>query len=951
MAVPNARRKRLRLLRFARNDKTGRKQVAEANENPLEYGQKTDILAVMAKKLYIIDGHAHIYSAFYAPLRQNLTAPSGEPTKAVYIFTNMLLKLLETKKPDMLVVAMDSKEKSFRSDMYPEYKAHRPPMPEEMPSQIKRIEQILEAMNIPMLRHGGFEADDIIGTLCTKANGGGIESFICSKDKDMLQLLNEAVSIYDVKKDAVITPETMAADMGICPDAFIDVLALQGDTADNVPGVPDVGPKTAIDWIKKYDSLDGLYEHAEEIKGKRGDNLRKFKDQAYLSKDLVTIKCDMSFDFDEENFAVKDFDKDKLAGIFGKLGFSRLISQLGLSGAAGSDDLDNAVGEIKNSKTVKHDYVLVDTAEKLADFADELKKQKVFAFDTETTSILPHRAELVGMSFCWEKAKAHYIAVKGPMGAKCVGLDDLAAAVGAVMADENVGKIGQNLKYDMIVMHNAGMEVRGAFFDTMVASYVLDAERRSHSLDNMALDFLSYETVKISELIGTGKKQITFDMVDTASACEYAAEDADITFQLYETLSSRMENQESLKDLFTKIEMPLVDVLTKMELNGVSIDDKALREMAGTINDTLEELTDKIYDLCGERFNIDSPKQLAVILFDRLGLKSVRSGKTGRSTDAAVLDALAGEHEVIEFILQYRQLSKLKNTYLDKLGTLISRRTSRLHTSFNQTITATGRLSSSNPNLQNIPIRTEIGKKIRSTFIGEKTDDRIISLDYSQIELRILAHLSGDKALIKAFADGMDIHSFVASQIYNVDIADVDSQMRSHCKAVNFGIIYGQGPFGLSKTTGMSMSEAKTFIEDYFKRYESIQAFKDAAIEKAKDCGYAETICQRQRKITGLQSSNFNRRSQAERFVINTLIQGSAADLIKIAMINIQRKIESEKIPAKMILQIHDELVFEADKDVAADCAEIFSKEMTQAMTLEVPLEVDVAIGSSWSKS
>ena len=903
----------------------------------------------MAKTLYIIDGHAHIYSAFYAPMRQQLTSPSGEPTKATYIFTTALLGLIETKKPDMLVVAMDSKEPSFRVEIYPEYKAHRPPMPDEMPVQIERIEQILEAMNIPMLRRAGFEADDIIGTLAKKAAADGNDVFICSKDKDMLQLLNDRIFAYDIKTNKQFDAENMKSQMGIGPEQFVDVLALQGDTADNVPGVPDVGPKTAVDWIKQYGSLENLYEHADEIKGKRGDNLRNSRELAYLSKELVTIKCDMPIDLDYAGFELAEFDKEKLAQLFGELGFSRLMAQLGISSSlSGAGETVEKLSEPASAKTVKHSYELIDSKEKLSDFAKELKKQKLFAFDTETTSVYPSRAELVGLSFCWEKHKAFYLPVKGPMGSRCLDAEAVREKIASIMADEKIKKIGQNIKYDLIVMHNAQMPVKGVYFDTMVASYVLAAERRSHSMDNMATDFLNYQCITLSSLIGKGKNQLTFDMIDTETACEYSSEDADITFQLYEYLHGRLDKEPKLKKLFEEVEMPLVSVLTAMELNGVSIDVQLLKKMSVNISDELEAITTKIYEHSGSAFNIDSPKQLAEVLFDRLGLESVRNGKTGRSTDVGVLEQLKHVHPIIEQILQYRQLSKLKNTYVDKLGVLISPKTNRIHASFNQTITATGRLSSSDPNLQNIPIRTPIGRQIRSAFVPGQKTDCIVSADYSQIELRLLAHFSKDKALLEAFENDQDIHSFVASQIYGVAIDEVTSEMRSHCKAINFGIIYGQGAFGLSRGTDLTVAEAKKFIDDYFARYKSIRQFMDEIIAKAKDNGFAETILNRRRKISDMKSKNFNKRSQAERLAINTVIQGSAADLIKVAMINIQRQIEQNNLPIKMILQIHDELVFEVPITETEKHAKFINDKMTGALKLDVPLKVDISIGSSW---
>ena len=913
----------------------------------------------MAKSLYIIDGHAHIYAAYFAPMRP-LTSPAGEPTKAVYVFTAALLGLIERVSPDMLVVALDSKAPTFRAEIYPEYKAHRPPMPDEMPGQIDRIEEILAAMNIPVLRVDGFEADDIIGTLAKSASAGGIDTYICSKDKDMLQLLDEHICTYNMKTHERTTLDSMSDEMKITPQQFLDVLALQGDTADNVPGVPDVGPKTALDWIQKYDSLENLYAHADEIKGKRGQSLRSSKGKAFLSKQLVTIDCDAPVELDRAAFKLKGPDKQKLSEIFTELGFGRLLTQLGLTPVKSvaaevkkpepvpAGQQVGAEGDFDTIRTLKKDYRLIDTKAKLNKFLAELKKQSIFAVDTETTAVNPVRADLVGVSFSWELHRGYYIPVRAPLGQKQLDMNIVREKLAPVLADEKIKKIGQNIKYDIIVLANAGLPLKGVYFDTMVGSYCLAADRRSHSMDSMAKDFLNYQPIPLSSLIGKGKNQLTFDMVDTAVGAEYAAEDADVTFLLYEYLSERLGNRPSIKKLFEDVEMPLVSVLAQMELAGVSLDVKLLKKMSHTITDTLEELTEQIHDLAGTAFNIDSPKQLAEILFDRLGMTSIRSGKTTRSTDANVLEQLSDDHEIIKLIVQYRQLVKLKNTYVDKLGQLINPRTNCVHASFNQTITATGRLSSSNPNLQNIPIRTELGRKIRSAFIPKKKTDCILSADYSQIELRLLAHFSKDKALKAAFEADEDIHRFVASQIYGVKLQEVTGEMRSNCKAVNFGIIYGQGPFGLSRSIGISQAEAKRFIENYFARYSSVQKFRDEVIERAKSTGYAETILGRRRNITGLTGKNYNKRSQAERLTINTIIQGSAADLIKVAMINIQRKINDDKLPIKMILQIHDELVFELPKKDAKKHAGWITDEMINAIKLDVPLKVDVSIGPTW---
>jgi DNA polymerase I len=922
----------------------------------------------MAKKLFIIDGHAYIYAAHYAPMRSasgGLTSPTGEPTKATYIFTTAILGLIRRQKPDMLAVAMDSKTPTFRTKIYPEYKAHRPPMPDDMPAQINRIEQILDAMNVPVLRLNGFEADDVIGTLAKKAAADGYDCLICSGDKDVLQLLDDHISTFDIKTDTRTDVVTMVEQMGVTPQQFIDCLALQGDASDNVPGVPDVGPKTALEWIRKYGSIDNLYEHIDEIKGKRGDNLRKFKDIAIMSKELVTIDCNVPLQIDYNALTLKKFNEAKLAEIFTELGFNRLLTQLGLtkdssiesratnheSQTTGPESRIARYDELASAKTVSHDYELIDTHEKFERFLPELKKQKLFALDTETTSIFAMRADLVGISFSWQSHKGFYLAVKAPLGSNHLDIEQVRSKLTPLLADENVKKIGQNIKYDLLVLKNAGIPVKGVYFDTMVASYCLDPERESHSLDNMALDFLNYQGIPISSLIGKGKNQLTFDMVDTAAACEYSAEDADITFQIYLYLKERLEKEPDLKKLFEDVEMPLVSVLATMEYNGVSLDTTLLRKMSGEINEALKTVTERIYEHAGMVFNVDSPKQLSEVLFNKLKLPPVRLGKSGLSTDAAVLEQLADQHPIIEQILYYRTLSKLQNTYVDKLGTLINPRTGRIHASFNQTITTTGRLSSSDPNLQNIPIRTELGRKIRAAFVPAKKSDCILSADYSQIELRLLAHFSKDQALMAAFAADQDIHRFVASQIYNVPIEQVTDQMRSNCKAVNFGIIYGQGAFGLSRSIGISQTEAKKFIDDYFARYSSIRKFMDDCIASARRSGYAETILHRQRKIADINSKHGGKRSQAERFAINTVIQGSAADLIKVAMVNIQKKIENEPAiggAVKMILQIHDELVFELPAAEAEKHAKWIAKEMTGAIELDVPLKVDINYGPNW---
>ncbi|MEN6337475.1 MAG: DNA polymerase I, partial [Phycisphaerales bacterium] len=846
----------------------------------------------MAKTLYIIDGHALIYAAYYAPMRQQLTSPGGEPTKATYIFTTALLGLIEKQKPDMIGVAMDCKAPTFRTAVYAEYKANRPPMPEDLPVQVDRIKEVLGGMRIPVLCLEGYEADDIIGTLARKAAGDGIDVFICSKDKDILQLLDGHVRAFDIKTGKITDSRTMKQEMGIEPRQIIDCLALEGDAIDNVPGVPLIGEKTARELIGRYGDLDNLYAHADQIKGKRGENLRNSKEQAYLSRGLITLDCNVPMEFDYKALATKEADKERLTKIYTDLGFNRLLGQLNAaSEPAKADPVAETPAPIApaavdspapvlptrdlavrtSAATLAHNYTLVDTAEKFAAFVAELRGQKLISVDTETTSKNAMRAELVGLSFCWQPGRAFYLAVRGPLGSPHLDIETVRRELGPILADESVRKIGQNIKYDMLVLRNAKMPVRGVYFDTMVASYVLDPERLSHGMDNLALDFLNYECIPIVSLIGKGKNQLTFDLVDLPAAAEYSAEDADITYQLYLCLKDRLEREPTLDKLFHEVEMPLVEVLADMEWAGVSINTALLRQMSGELDQALTHVAEQIYREAGMVFNVDSPKQLAEILFDKLKLQPPRLGKAARSTDAEVLEQLADQNVLPGMVLEYRSLGKLKNTYVDTLSALINPRTGRVHTSFNQTVTATGRLSSSNPNLQNIPVRTELGRKIRGAFVPQNPGDVILSADYSQIELRLLAHFSKDEALRAAFAADQDIHRFVASQIYGVPLDKVTSEQRSRCKTVNFGIIYGQGALGLARNIGMSTAEARQFIDQYFARYGSIRAFIDECIAKAKRKGYAETILGRRRKIVDIRSANPGRRAQAERLAVNTV--------------------------------------------------------------------------------
>ncbi|MBN1436793.1 MAG: DNA polymerase I [Sedimentisphaerales bacterium] len=906
----------------------------------------------MKKSLYIVDGHAQIYAAYYAPMGGQLSSPSGEPTKATLIFTTMMQKLVRQRRPDYLVVTMDAKGPTFRHEMYADYKATRPPMPEDLPKQIERIEQILTAMGVVIVRKEGYEADDLIGTLAKRGRAEGLDVYICSKDKDLEQLLTDGVVMYDVKKGEEHGVQWLAQEKGIAPGQVPDVLALQGDTSDNIPGVPDVGPKTALQWIQKYGSVAGVIEHQDEIKGKRGENLRAGLEQLKLSLELTKINCEVPLEeLDWEALAIGGADEKALAQLYTELGFKKLLTQLdeevvaAAAEAGGNEALPAAPKEVK--------YVLVDNEQLLEQLAQVLAKQKIFALDTETTGLNPVAAELVGLSFSWQAGLGYYLPIKGPMGAKCLDWELVRERLGGMLTDAKVHKVGQNIKYDMIVLERAGVKLAGVVFDTMVASYVLDSSRARHSMDSMAEDYLGYETIKIEALIGKGKNQLTFDMVDLGIATEYAAEDADITWRLYEYLNKRMTDDD-LRRLFEQVEMPLVEVLAQMELNGVALDVPWLRKMSGQFSDRMGELLEDIYKQSGCEFNVDSPKQLAEVLFDKLGLKSTKrtsggkSGAKSRSTDQEVLEALQWEHPVPGMVLEYRKLAKLKNTYVDKLPTMICSDTKRVHASFNQTVTATGRLSSSNPNMQNIPIRSDKGQEIRRAFVPGQEGYVILAADYSQVELRFMAHLSGDEALIKAFKSGQDIHRYVAAQVYGKNPEDVTSDERAKAKGVNFGIMYGQTAYGLSRAIGVPVEEAQQFIDEYFGRYKDVQGFVERVIERAKKEGAVRTILGRRRPIQDLNSKNYNIRRLAERMAVNTVVQGSAADLIKLAMLALHKRIAKEQLEMRMLLQVHDELVFELPREKVDEYSEIVRQEMSRAMELKVPITVDVGWGENW---
>ncbi len=908
----------------------------------------------MARRLFIIDGLGQIFRCYYAPF-QPLTAPSGEPTRATYVFSNMLMQLSREQQPDYLAVAMEGRdEEVFRREIDPEYKANREPPPEDLAPQIDRILQIVSSQGIPVLSVPGFEADDLMATICRRLADEDIEVVLVSKDKDLDQLLSDRVRLFDPGKEEFIGPDELRVSKGYGPEQAIEIQTLSGDSTDNIPGVKGVGPKKAAALIARYGFAAAVVEHADELTLAMKKNILAFADKIDATRQLVTLRRDVPVQFDLEACRFQGVNAAALQPIFAELGFRRLLEQMSdqppaasRSEAPPTSRRPDASLETGHATLLagQRRYELIDDDEKFRAFITLLRKQKTFAFDTETTSLNPAWARLVGMSFSWEGGTAYYLPVGGV--GDCLPLEPTLDALRPIMADPKLKKIGQNLKYDLGVLGHHGVPVAGITFDTMVASFVLNPARRSHSMDALARELLGIEPIPISDLIGKGSKQIGFDSVETKRACEYAAEDADVTWQLGEILSEQLAGSD-LEPLFHQTEMPLVEVLAAMEAEGVKIDTDVLARMSNQLADRLAELTRQIHQAAGHEFNIDSTKQLAAVLFDELKLPVIKRTKTGLSTDAETLENLAWQHPVPKLVREYRELTKLKGTYVDTLPEMICERTGRIHASFHQTAAITGRLSSSDPNLQNIPIRTEIGRQIRRAFVPRDAEHVLLTADYSQIELRVLAHFCQDDALNSAFAEDRDIHRFVASQVFSVPLEEVTSEQRSRAKAVNFGIIYGQTPYGLSRTTGMSAGEARRFIDMYFMRYPGIRMFFDKVVADAKRVGYVQTILGRRRPIPDIGSRNRNTRAQAERLAVNTILQGSAADLIKRAMINIHRRITAEDRPPRMLIQVHDELVFDVPRDAVEAQADFVRREMTTALPLNVPIKVDIAWGDNW---
>ena len=889
------------------------------------------------KTLYLIDGSSYIFRAFFG-VRQQLSTSKGFPTNALYGFINMLQKVIREEKPDYLVVAFDSPDKTFRHKIYPNYKANRDAPPEELSRQFPYFEPLVKAYGLSSIRRPGFEADDIIGTLAIKGKQKGLEIVIVSGDKDMMQLISPHIYMLDTMKNKKFMDKEVVEKFGVQADKVVEVMGLMGDSSDHIPGVAGVGPKTAAELIRKFGSIEALYKRIDEVEKKNvKEKLERDKENAFMSRELVCIDTAMDLEFNSDLMILGKIDSAKLKKMFEEFEFVSFLEGM-------QDGTANAL------KIDRSEYKTILTEKSFNDLMESLAKKKSFAFDVETTSKRPVWARLVGISFSFEDGNAFYL----PLAHRYLGVPEqlefkaVREKLKPILEDKSIKKCGHNIKYDLIVMSNEGIALDGVDFDTMIASYLLNPSSRGHGLDALTMEYFGHKNLTYKEMTGTGSKEIGFDEVEVDRATEYAAEDSDMTWRLKGKLQPQLKD--STLKLYKEIELPLLEVLAEIELNGVYVDRKHLKELSSKIDKQLLHLEKDIYVLADEEFNINSPKQLSVILFEKLKLPVVKKTKTGYSTDVSVLEQLAVEHKLPEQVLSYRQLAKLKSTYVDALPGEIFKNTGRVHTSFNQTVAATGRLSSSNPNLQNIPIRSDMGKEIRKAFTAEG-DNMLLSADYSQIELRILAHLSKDKALKNAFDKGEDVHARTAADIFGSSLDQVDENSRRMAKAVNFGIIYGLSAFGLSRQLKISRKDAQDFIGQYFSLYSNVKDFMDNTIAEARECGYTLTMFNRRRYLPDLKSDNRQVRESAERVAINSPIQGSAADLIKVAMIRLSRNLKKMKLNSKMILQVHDELVFECPVREKKEIESLVRKEMEEACTLSVPLVVDIGWGKNWNEA
>lgn len=886
---------------------------------------------VERKKVFLIDGSSFIFRAFYAI--PHLSNPKGLPTNAVYGVVNMILKIIKEFSPDYLSVVMDSKGKTRRHEVYEDYKANRPSLPEELLVQIPYIEKVIFALGIPVLQFEGFEADDMIATLAKRFSRENYEVVIIGADKDLYQVIDENAKIYDPMKDRWIDEEYVVEKFGVYPKDIVDFLALTGDSIDNIPGVPGIGEKTAQELINKYGSLEGIYASISKVEKKSvRESLLSHRDSAFISRSLVRLETSLPLKIGVEDLRLKEKNLEALESLFRKLGFSKLLA------------------EFFPRREIYEDFSIIYEPSKLEEVMRAVEERGKLGIDLETTSLDPYSAKLVGISITANGEKAFYI----PVGHSYLGvpkqmpLEEVLKIMKPVLESERVFKYGQNLKYDFMVLKKYGIHLSPIEGDSMIASYLLNPNRRHHNLDELSVEYLGHKMISYSDVTGKGRGQVSFDMVDVKTAERYSCEDVVVAFKIAQKLEKLIEKEEML-ELYKKVELPLIEVLADVELSGVKIDEERIKEIANYLSKRIREVQEKIWEIAGERFNPDSPVQLREILFKKLKLPGAKKGKTGYSTDSEVLQKLTPYHPICEYLLEYRGLSKLQSTYTFNL-LRVNPATGRVHTSFNQTVTATGRLSSSEPNLQNIPIKGEEGKMIRSAFVPEK-GNLFISADYSQIELRILAHLSGDEALVKAFQNGEDIHRATACEIFGIKGEDVTPEMRRTAKTINFGIIYGISPHGLSSELGISHSEAKDLIDRYFAKYRGVKKFIDSQLGVARKELVVRTILGRKRHVQDINSASPGARGFAERVAINAPVQGSAADIIKIAMINIYKRIKNGEVNMKMLIQVHDELLFEVKEEELEKGVEIVRFEMENAFPLIVPLKVDIGIGRNWSEA
>ena len=898
-------------------------------------------------RLILVDGSSYLYRAFHA--MPSLTNSKGVNTGAIYGVINMLRRLIKDFEPKYMGIVFDAKGKTFRDDLYDQYKANRSPMPDELREQIEPIHALVKAMGLPILIIDGVEADDVIGTLAKQSTEVGMDCLISTGDKDMAQLVNKHVTLMNTMDNTTLDPQGVVDKFGIPPELIIDYLTLMGDSVDNIPGVPKVGPKTAVKWLNQFGSLDSVIANADEVKGKVGENLRESLEQLPLSYQLATIKCDVELPENPKSLKVKAADNEQLKTLFGELEFKTWLSEVLSTGS--SQNNENTTVEAKPLANV--DYQIIQDEKTFNQWLKKLKQAKLFAFDTETTSLDYMQAQIVGVSFAVKVGQAAYIPLmhQDPEGGKQLDRDDVLEKLKPLLEDPKQAKVGQNLKYDMSVLANHGIKLRGIEYDTMLESYVLDSTATRHDMDSLALKYLSHKTIHFEDVAGKGAKQVTFDMVPIAKAGPYAAEDADITLRLHQTLWPSLKKIPTLAKLFRDIEMPLVPVLSNIERNGVFVDAKMLAKQSSELAKRMEEIKLESYSVAEEEFNLASPKQIQVILFEKLGLPVLKKTPKGApSTAEEVLVELALDYPLPKLILEHRGMSKLKSTYTDKLPERIDSNTGRVHTSYHQAVASTGRLSSSDPNLQNIPIRSKEGRRIRQAFIAPK-DHQIVAADYSQIELRIMAHLSSDEGLLKAFAAGEDIHRATAAEVFGVAVDQVSNDQRRSAKAINFGLIYGMSAFGLGRQLGIPRRDAQEYVDLYFQRYPGVKDFMDSTRESAREKGYVETVFGRRLYLPEINHSNGMRRQYAERTAINAPMQGTAADIIKLAMIEVDQWIEKSSLDITLIMQVHDELVFEIHKDIVDEAKPEISRLMTQVAELQVPLIVDIGVGRNWDEA